>query len=473
MSRIEFGADGIRGMADRWPLIPPIAVRIGQALGEFVYTQSSEDPFVVLGRDTRPSGVSLQNCLAAGLIGQGIHVTNLGVMTTPGVAFLTRRLKAHLGVVVSASHNSLEHNGIKLVKQNGLRLQREEELIVEDLINDFTATPPEYSTDFGQESNGQNLVELYIQDHIKRCPAGSLEGFRVVLDCANGAASRIAPEAFRRLDAEVVVLNDAMEGQRINYRCGSEYVRKHPSEFADTVQQHDAMYGFAFDGDGDRLVVVDADGKMFDGNDLLFIMAEYFLSQGIIHKGNAIVTVHWANQALEKGLKAKGIRTVYVSNGDRNLEAAMWGDNCVLGGEPGGNIIINDEHHTAADAVYTAIVLSGILANNQGITPLKKHPQVFHNLPVELTLAQLTLLRERVQDLRKPLGQKARIDFHPSTTEPGILRIMIEGGCQSTEEQVSKALGDLEEIVNKIARSNDEAATEVAGEIAKSGLAMQ
>ena len=359
MPRVEFGADGIRGVAGEWPLLPHVAVRIGEALGQFVRGRS-EHPFIVIGRDTRPSGADLLPCLAAGLTGQGVDVINPGVMATPGVGFLARRLRADLGVIVSGSDDPPEYNGIKLVGPNGLRLQREEEIEIESLISELVHRTVGYATTPGQQTDGQHLIELYIQDHVKRCPAESLEGLKVVLDCANGATSRVAPEAFRRLGAEVVVINDAVEGKSINYRCGSEYTREHPQDLVEVVRRHDAAYGFALDGDGDRLVVVDPDSRVFDGNHLLFVLGMYFRSQRLL-RGDAVVTTRLANRGFEEALSRAGIRTVYTGNGDKNLEAAMWGGDYLLGGEPGGNIIINDGHHTAADAVYTALVLGGVL----------------------------------------------------------------------------------------------------------------
>ncbi|MBI1881830.1 MAG: phosphoglucosamine mutase, partial [Chloroflexi bacterium] len=196
MVRVEFGADGIRGMAGEGPFHPAIAVRIGQALGRFICNQTDNHCFVVIGRDTRRSGANLANCLAAGLTAQGVDVVDLGVMTTPGVAYLVRRLQADLGLIVSASHNPLEFNGIKLIGPDGLRFQREEEIEIESLIEQFLNDAVEYSPTLGHQTDGQNLIELYIQSHIKRRPVESFEDFKLVLDCAYGAASRVAPEVF-------------------------------------------------------------------------------------------------------------------------------------------------------------------------------------------------------------------------------------------------------------------------------------
>jgi phosphoglucosamine mutase len=462
MDRIEFGADGIRGIVGEWPLVAPVAVRIGQALGRFVCGRS-DHPSVVIGRDTRPSGERLLHNLVAGLVGQGVDVIDLGVMTTPGVAFLTRREEADLGVIVSASHSPLEYNGIKLVTGNGLRLQREEEIEVELLIEEAVAKNSEPASILGEEIDGQNLIELYVWDHVEYCPVKSLAGLNVVLDCANGAASRVAPEAFKLLSADVTIVNRALEGTSINYHCGSEYAREHPQDFAKTVRKHEARYGFAFDGDGDRLVIVDEPGRSFDGNDLLFTLAVYYHFQGLL-RGNAVVTTRIANRGLEEALSSLGIRTVYTSKGDKNLEAMMWGGDYMLGGEVGGNIIINDGHHTAADAVYAALVLGGVLAEeDNGLGKLlddhglKKHPQKTRSFEVAgpITLDQKEILKEKVQTMEAELGEGCRIRHWESSTEPGVYRVMVEGGRESTMEKVEEVAEATCQLIQRMAESSE------------------
>lgn len=456
MTRIEFGADGIRGEVGKWPFQPHTMFRIGQALGQFVLRQS-KNPFVVIGRDTRTSGSNLLHCLAAGCTGQGVDVIDLDVMTTPGVAFLARRLEAGLGVAVSASHNPLECNGIKLVKSNGLRLQREEEIEIESLIDEFTVTAYGDAYVPGRQMDGANLVELYVEDHVKHCSATSSAGLKIVLDCADGAVSRVASAVFERLGVDVVVINAAMEGKSINYRCGSEYVREHPQEILDVMQQNESMYGFAFDGDGDRLVVVDADGYVYDGNDLLFVLATHFQARHLL-RGNTIVTIDQANRGLEDALYDRGIQTLYTKNGDKHLEAAMWAGDYLLGGEPGGNIIINDGHHTAADAVYLAVVLVEILVCNPGsslramVRPLEKRPQltVSFELPTMLDAEQWPVLDQQIQQKREELGKDSRILVWDSSTEPGKYRVMVEGSRESNWEEVSQMAGRVRQMLEQV-----------------------
>jgi len=442
MSKIEFGSDGIRGIAGEWPLTTFNLVQIGQALGQFMRSRS-EHPVAVVGRDTRPSGVEFWPCLIAGLTSQGIHVVNLGVMTTPGVAFLTRRLEADLGVAVSASHSPVEYNGIKLVGPKGLRLQREDEIEIEKLIENVPVEIVDPAASQAQQTSAKNLIELYVEDHIERCPTESLNSLRVVLDCANGAATQVAPEAFRRLGTQVTVVNDALDGTRINYRCGSEHAREYPKELANIVRQHGADYGYAFDGDGDRLTVVDSTGRMYDGNDLLFVLATYYMTQKQL-RGDTLVTTDLANSGLFNALSHMGIHVLLTGKGDKNIEAAMWGGDYMLGSEPIGNVIINDGYHTAADAVYAALVLSGILVRNRPISlaemvaPLRKWPQKTVTLDLQASPALEKAVQEEARRWEAELGNGGRVLCWSATTEPGRFRIMVEGGFEKTQEQVSE-----------------------------------
>jgi len=449
MPRVVFGADGIRGHVNRWPFELPAMFQIGQALGTYVCRRSPH-PVVVVGRDTRPSGSELMPCLIAGLFSQGVDVINLGIVTTPGVAFLALRQKADLGIALTASHNSLHYNGIKLLGPHGLRLQREEELEIEDLIEEFSAKAHEHVPTPGQQTHGANLKEFYIADHVRWCPAPSLEDLRVILDCGDGAVSPIGPEVFRRLGAQHLVVNSALDSRNIMYHSGSEHVRQNPRDLVSVMEAHGAGYGFAFDGDGDRLVVVDRDGRVYDGNDLLYVLACHFQEAGKL-KGDTVVTIYHANQGLEEALRERGIRTEYTRNGDKFLEAAMWAGGYVLGGEPGGNIIINDGHHTAADAIFAAVVLGGILVLNQDKTleelsrPLVRHPQITTALKVEgnVTLSQRRDIEARIQEWEDALNGDGRILFWPSSTQPGVFRLLVEGSRGSRLESVQAVHGEI------------------------------
>jgi phosphoglucosamine mutase len=458
MPGVGFGTDGIRYIAGKSPLDPETAGRIGRALGRFVLARS-DHPVVVIGRDTRPSGTWLAGDLESGLLSEGIDVISLGIMTTPGVAYLTRRQGADLGISVSASHNPVEYNGIKLVGYNGLRLQREEEIEIESLINESAAGGSDGAIIPGQRTNGQHLIELYIEDHIRRCPAESLEGLKVVVDCANGAASRVAPEAFTKLGAEVTVVNAYEAGKKINHQCGSEHVRRDPQDFISVVRQHGVAYGFAFDGDGDRLVVVDANGCLFNGDDVLFALATYFHSQSLL-RDNVVITTHMANTGLEEALDHLGIKTIRTGKGDKALEAEMWHGDYLLGGEQTGNIIVNDGHHTAADAIYTALFLSGVLCNqgvslSEMVASLQKRPQVLASTRLLATPSLERMLPLQAQKKRSlaALGDDCRIMTWYSSTEPGLFRVMLEGNLSTTVDEVRQAVMSICQVVREATRS--------------------
>lgn len=444
MRRVEFCADGIRGIEDEWPFTQQAVRGIGHALGQFVRGESGDPavaPCVMIGRDTRPSGNMIAGELKNSLLSQGVDVIDLGIMTTPGVAYLTRHQHADLGVIVSASHNPPDHNGIKLVGPNGLRLQKEEE--IEDLINKFVASAIKPDLNRGRETNGQDLIEHYIQDQVRLCPFKSLKGLKLVLDCANGAASQVAPQVFTQLDAEVAVVNDDLTGYKINNRCGSEHARQRPQDLIETVQLHGAAYGFAFDGDGDRLVIVDENGCIYNGDDILFILATYFHEQGELRE-NAIVTTDMANTGLKEALSKLRIGTVLTKHGDKHLEAEIWSNNYLLGSEQVGNIIINDGHHAAADPLYAALILSGIMrrrdaALHELVADLQKRPQVLASVHLASTppLEQIIPLQE--EHSRTILGKDSRVLIWYSSTEPGLFKVMVEGGLDKTTEEVESA----------------------------------
>ena len=436
MRGAEFGSDGIRGLAGEWPLTEEGMLHLARALAKFLHPRS-EHPVVILGRDTRRSGLTLSHVLQAGLLREDLDVINLGIMTTPGVAYLTRNQSASLGICVSASHNPPEYNGIKILGPHGLRLTREDEIEIEGLLARFTAEQTTDRPSFGQQIDGHHLVEVYVQDHVQQFPAQSLEGFGVVLDCAHGAAAQVAPQVFRRLGAQVSVVNHDISGECINHGAGSEYARQHPAFLAQLVKRCGAVCGFAFDGDGDRLVVVDAEGAVYDGDDILFALALAFDRRGLL-RGRTIVTSHAANKGLDSALAGLGINLVRAGKGDKAIEAAMWRGDYFLGGEQIGNIIINDGHHTAADAVYTAMFLASFMNERdlglaEMVVPFVKRPQILTlvRYGAAPSLEQsLALQRQKVLSATA-LGEDARIMAWNSSTEPGVFRIMVEGGAAS------------------------------------------
>jgi phosphoglucosamine mutase len=447
--RVEFGADGIRGIAGHFPIDRATVPAIGKAFAIFA-RHFDPHPTVVVGRDTRPSGPWIKDSLIGGLLAQGAHVMDLGVMTTPCVAYLLRRAQADMGLVVSASHSPHEYNGIKVLGPGGLRLQREQEMELEVLCEECLVAEPRTAPRNGEYTEGRLLINFYVREHVRfdwsslgLAAAPSLAGFRVVLDCADGAASVVAPRVFAELGAAVRAVHDSPDGSTINYASGSEHARRDPALLAALANEHGAGYAFAFDGDGDRLVVVDRAGRVYDGNDLLYALARVFAARGLL-RSRTVVTSPLANGGLASALAALGIKTLYVSKGDRNVEQAMWSGGHFLGGEEGGNIIINDGRHTAADALYTALALALVLQADgvslRALTEgLVKHRRVTHSFKLPWSDALFQRLKPLLWQAQVELGEGSRALLWPASTEPGLMRLLIEGGPDTSLERVEQA----------------------------------
>jgi phosphoglucosamine mutase len=448
MREIRFSADGIRGIAGKWPLTSEGAQIIGRALGQFA--RRYDDPVVVMGRDTRPSGRMLASNLKNGLLRQGVGVIDLGIMTTPGVAYLTKCQEvARLGVVVSASHSPAKYNGVKLIREDGLRLTDEEEAELAELVESVCKGYDLIRTiTLDEQPNASRLIDRYIQDQIELCGVKSMKKLRLVLDCANGAISRVAPQVFEELGADVIPISTSLDGHNINDHCGSEHARRNPQSLIATVKQYSATYGFAFDGDGDRLVVVDEYENAYNGDDLLFVLATHFKSNQLLRR-DTIVTTDIANKGLEEALKHHAIEMIRTKNGDKHLEKEIWSNNYYLGGEQVGNVIIHDGYHAAADSLYAALVLiEAILAKgilSQIVEPFCKRPQVRatidiaseqpwedNKIPSRIEIP----LKEQEQRARVTLGQGCRIFFWRSSTEPDLFNTVVEGGYHNTLEEV-------------------------------------
>lgn len=466
MDRVRFGADGIRGVWGRWPFELPVLFGIGQALGQYVAMRSSS-PVVVVGRDTRTSGPAIATCLMTGLLGQGVNVIYLEVMPTPGVAYLTRRQGADMGLVVTASHSPGHMNGIKLVAASGLRLEREDEMTIENLIEQAVKTPVPNKEELGHMTYGFNLFRTYTWEHKENCPSDVLRGLRLVLDCANGAASRVAPQVIRELGAEVIVINASLEGDLIGVSSGTEYMRQNPGILAEIVRKNDAQYGFSFDGDGDRLVVVDPQGNLFDGHDLVYLLARHYQKRGEL-RGNTVVVNNQVNKGLIPALQEVGINAIETPNGDRHLEAALYRHGLTLGGEPGGNIIINDGFHTAADATYTAILVGQALNEEsdqplfERVAPLRQfldaYPQVTRavRVPTKISQVELEGLNAFAGQKVDLIGRGCQASVRYSSTDPELIRVTLNGDRKDLREDMEEAAEEIRDRVVSTANHRGE-----------------
>ncbi len=433
MGRNYFGTDGIRGEAGKFPLTPDFVMRIGQSAGRY-FARHSQRPVVLIAKDTRQSGDMLEAALAAGLLSQGVRVEHLGVLPTPAAAYLTDLLEATAGIVISASHNPYRDNGIKFFGPGGEKLSDDAESAIEDGLHE------EYqSTAIATVSNHREAERLYIDRLIALGPR--LEGLKLVLDTANGATYRVAVRAFQGLGAEVFAICNTPDGKNINRGCGST----HPRLLARTVLENSADMGIAFDGDGDRVILVDARGRVVDGDRLLYINA-------LVRREKAVVGTLMSNLALQRALEAEGIEFIRTAVGDRYVYQEMRKRNLRLGGEQSGHILFLD-HLQTGDGIQTALLtldslLRSDLSLEEWVDRLQMYPQLLRNVEVadKEALMNNPQLSQWLAEAQRMLPQ-GRINVRPSGTEP-LLRIMVEG---PDENDVIKVADWLEGLIKNAA----------------------
>lgn len=424
-----FGTDGIRGIANQFPLTPEFVVHIGDAIGE-VLKRDHERPVALIGRDTRLSGAMIENALAAGLIAQGFDTLHVGVLTTPGIAFLTRALGARCGIAISASHNPFDYNGIKVFGADGFKVPDESENQIETLAyarRDDAAR--QVIGSIGQRHDDANKVDAYVDfllDAVNREPV--LRGQRVVIDCNNGATFDLAPSVLRALGAEVLALNAQPDGVNIN----RGYDSLEPKLLRETVLRERANWGVQFDGDGDRSVFVDERGNYVDGDFVLAILARDFAARGQLN-GHAVISTVMANVGLEKSLSEIGATLERTSVGDRWVTERMRATGAILGGEQSGHIVLFDGGHTTGDGLYTAIRVAEVMARRRtALSPLaacmQRSPQILLNVrvPRKPPLDEFPQIQSQLARSRSVLGDNARILLRYSGTE-NLARVMIEG----------------------------------------------
>lgn len=437
MSGNLFGTDGIRGTANQYPLTPEMGVRIGRAAARFFADNGGPGP-IVLGQDTRISGDMLVQSIAAGICAMGIDVGLAGVFTTPGVAFLTSALEAKAGVMVSASHNPFFDNGIKFFNSNGCKLQEAEEARLEMLIRDDTGLMPDTGV-FQETGRCRGTVEplrCYVQFLKGTAPRPRfLEGRSIVLDCANGGAYRIAPRVFAELGADVDVLFASPDGRNINDGCGSQ----HPQALCRRVRETGADFGFAFDGDGDRLVAVDHNGHPLTGDQILAVCAGYLKQTGAL-QANTVVTTVMSNMGLKKTLEELGIRHEMTAVGDRQVLMKMLDTGAVLGGEDSGHLIFR-QYHCTGDGILAALqLINAVQAQHKTLAELAARmpvfPQVLINVAVDRKppIDRQPRIQAAIRTVEAHLGGNGRVLVRYSGTEP-LCRVMVEGPTAAETRQ--------------------------------------
>jgi phosphoglucosamine mutase len=431
MSSRLFGTDGIRGVANEPPLTADLAFRVGRELAATLAEQhGSEHVRVVIGRDTRRSGPLLEAAMVAGLLSAGADCFTVGVLPTPGIALLTRGLDAHGGIVLSASHNPFEDNGIKLFSSEGTKFPDAWEDQIETRLRGPDTAPRARGAAVGRLIP-YGRAEKYYVDFLCRCFPLDLAGTTIALDCAHGATYRVAPSVFRRLGARVITSSASPDGTNINAGCGA----LHPETLRRRLVGARADVGFAFDGDGDRLISVDHLGEIRDGDYALAIAGRHMAQQGRL-KTNTVVTTVMANLGLDEALRAAGIRIVKTQVGDRYVQEEMQRTGANLGGEQSGHLLFLDYAPTG-DGILSALALLAVMRESgEALASLascmRKFPQVLVNVPVtrKPPLESLSGVMQRVRDFEREMDGSGRILLRYSGTE-SLARVMIEGADET------------------------------------------
>ncbi|APZ43868.1 phosphoglucosamine mutase [Acidihalobacter ferrooxydans] len=418
-----FGTDGIRGRVGAMPMTPDFVLRLGWAAGRVLAQDGRR--LVLVGKDTRISGYMFESVLESGLSAAGVNTRLIGPMPTPGVAYLTRTFHANAGIVISASHNPYYDNGIKFFSGTGRKLPDSlEERIEAELQGDMKVVD---SAELGKVERLRDAVGRYIEFCKSTVPNGaSLQGLKVVVDCANGATYQVAPAVFTELGAKVVPLCTDPDGLNINAGCGST----NPERLADVVLSQHADLGVALDGDGDRVIMVDSGGEILDGDDLLFIMAKARLRQGSL--GGGVAGTVMSNLGLERAFADLGVPFARAAVGDRFVMELLHTKGWQLGGETSGHLISLDRQTTGDGIIAALEVLVELVYSGSSLQQLRagfqKYPQVLLNVPMRegFDLARNAAVTTAFDEASASLGEKGRILLRPSGTEP-LLRVMVEG----------------------------------------------
>lgn len=441
-SRRYFGTDGIRGRVGVWPITPEFVLKLGWAVGKVLARQGNGK--VLIGKDTRISGYMFESVLESGLSAAGIDTHLLGPMPTPAIAYLTRTLRAQAGIVISASHNPYYDNGIKFFSAQGTKLPDSVELAIEEQLEQPMTTVD--SAELGKAIRVVDAPGRYIE-FCKSTVSSDiiLNGLKIVVDCAHGAAYHIAPNVFRELGAEVIEIGVEPNGLNINFSCGA----MHPEVVQQKVLEEKADLGIALDGDGDRVVLVDSSGHILDGDTLLYIIAKDKVKRHSL-KGGVVGTV-MSNLGLEKSLEQMGVEFVRVPVGDRYIISELGKRQWHLGGEPSGHVV-SMNMTTTGDGIITALqILAAMRHQNQSLTEIRsgfvRYPQVLLNINVaekDISLENVRI-QHAIKEVEMELGSKGRVLLRRSGTE-ALIRVMVEG---EDEGKVKRAADKLADIVKQ------------------------
>ena len=441
MKNKYFGTDGIRGLVGDSPVTADFMLRLGRAAGKVL--ADGESRSVVIGKDTRISGYMFESALEAGLAAAGANVALLGPMPTPAVAYLTRTLHACAGIVISASHNPFYDNGIKFFSAAGEKLPDDVEQAIEaELDKPFSTVSSET---MGKAARIEDAAGRYIEFCKGTIPFEiTLHGLKIVVDCANGATYRVAPAVLEELGAEVICIGTDPDGLNINEGCGSMY----PENVSRTVLEYGADVGIALDGDGDRVIMVDANGEVVNGDELLYVIATARQDSGLLQGG--VVGTVMSNVGMELALKARDIPFMRAPVGDRHVHKALVGNGWILGGEASGHLLFLDRTSTGDGIVSALQVLEVMVSKGKGLAELtadvQKIPQTMINVPVNGKVSDLddsAVINAAVKSAEQQLGKTGRVILRPSGTEP-LIRVTLEG---LDEDQVNRLARQLADVV--------------------------
>ncbi|MBN2372351.1 phosphoglucosamine mutase [bacterium] len=439
-----FGTDGIRGVANKYPMTADMALKIGKATAH-LFKREGHIPRIIVGKDTRISGYMLENALVAGICSMGVNAIIVGPVPTPGIAFLTESMRVDAGIMISASHNPYQDNGIKIFSSDGFKLPDEKEMEIEEMIFSKDLDTLNTSHDnLGKSFRMEDARGRYIVFLKHAFPRGyTLEGTKIVLDCANGATYKVAPETFFELGADVTTLFHEPDGKNINLNCGSQ----HPETLAEEVVKRKADVGFAFDGDGDRVIAVDENGSVLTGDQVMAFCARTMKKEGRL-SNNLVVCTVMSNIGLGIALKEQGIEQMATKVGDRYVLEKMQEKGASIGGEDSGHIIFLD-HHTTGDGILTALQVLAVMKKEQKTLSMlakimKVFPQKLINIDVKQKpdISEVPEIVEAIREAEAKLADKGRVLVRYSGTQ-SMCRVMVEGPTDKETEKYCKKIADV------------------------------
>ena len=434
--RRYFGTDGIRGRANTHPMTPEVALRVGLAAGRMFMSSDDRRHLVVIGKDTRLSGYMIEPALVAGFSAAGMDVRTFGPLPTPGVAMMTRSMRADIGVMISASHNAYLDNGIKLFGPDGYKLSDEVELKIESMMDEDLGSGLAPADTLGRVKRIDDSQARYVEIAKASFPKGlSLQGLRIAVDCANGAGYKVAPTTLYELGADVIAVGVEPNGLNINENCGST----HPATLAEAVKRHGADIGIALDGDADRVIICDEKGQIVDGDQIMAMVALDWARRGLLTGGGLVATV-MSNLGLERALNAEGLTLERTKVGDRYVMERMRGGGFNVGGEQSGHIILHD-YATTGDGLMSALQVLAVLVESG--RPMSELARQFEPVPQLLENVRFTggkpledaTVKAAIADAEARLNGQGRLLVRPSGTEK-LIRVMAEGDDEALVKQV-------------------------------------